>query len=205
MFGRRILTTTSVPSFSCARCTCAIEAAASGSASKRANTASGSAPRSSTSCGRRLSSGTAGTRLCSLENSAIHSGPNRSARPARIWPSLTKVGPSSSSARRTCCGGSSRASSSACSRCSTWPARASVSASPSRRTASPRPCRISTPAISFRRPRSRAEPRVSISIGAKYRRAAPRQRPRRTRSSSSSTSVIAPSVIALSARLKAGK
>jgi hypothetical protein len=128
--GRRIFTTTSVPSCSLARCTWAIAAAANGSASKWANTISGSPPRSSSSWGRSVSSGTAGTWLCSFSNSAIHSGPNKSARPARICPSLTKVGPRSSIAGRTCTEGASRARSAAVSQRSTWPARSSAISQP---------------------------------------------------------------------------
>ena len=93
MPGRRIFTTTSVPSCSCARCTCAIEAAASGSASKRANTASGSPPRSSRSCGAQLvQRHRRHVAVQACANSAIQSGPNRSARPARIWPELDEGG-----------------------------------------------------------------------------------------------------------------
>jgi len=74
-----------------------------------------------------------------LPNSAIHSGSNRSTRVASTWPSLTKVGPISSSARRTRAGGSRWASSSASFQCNARPARSRAFASPIRRTMSPKP------------------------------------------------------------------
>ena len=46
------------------------------------------------------SNGMGGTWSCSLDSSAINGGGSRSERVERSWPNLTKVGPSSSKARR---------------------------------------------------------------------------------------------------------
>ena len=58
-------------------------------------------PRSSSSCGRMRSHGIGETWLWSFSSSSVHSGVRRSGRLARICPSLTKVGPRASMARRT--------------------------------------------------------------------------------------------------------
>ncbi len=161
MPGRRTFSTTAVPSSSQARCACASDAAASGSGSSRAKMFSGASPRSSINCGRMASYGNAGTAFCNRLSSAIHSGGSRSMRVASTCPSLTKVGPSASSARRRRSGGSIRRVSSACCQCSRRPARSSAPARPTRRTMSPKPLRIRTDAISCSRPRSRTAPKVS--------------------------------------------
>jgi len=56
-----------------------------------------------------------------------------------LGPSFTKVGPRSSSTRRTRAGGSRRASSSGARQCSALPAFSSAPAMPMRRTRSPKP------------------------------------------------------------------
>ncbi|MNV39382.1 hypothetical protein D3C71_1309590 [compost metagenome] len=139
MPGRRIFSTTAVPSCSVARCACASEAAAMGVSSSHANTSVAGAPRSRSSCSRTCAYGSAGTAFCSSENSAIQSGGNRSTRVASTWPSLTKVGPRSSIARRTRTGAVIRSICWVSFQCSRRPARSSTSARPMRRTRSPKP------------------------------------------------------------------
>src|SRR5918998_4434362 len=95
------LTTTSVPSASVARCAWATEAEASGARPNVANAASGGRPRSSSTTARICSGGSAGTFAWSSRSSAATSGPTRSIRVDRTWPSLMKVGPSSVSASRS--------------------------------------------------------------------------------------------------------
>ena len=139
MPGRRTFSTTALPSASQARWVWASEAAANGVSSRRSNTASGSAPRSSTSCGRTCANGSAGTAFCSLPSSVVHSGVSRSTRVAMTWPSLTKVGPRSCSAQRTRSGGAICAIASGSSQCSMRPVRSSAADMPMRRTMSPKP------------------------------------------------------------------
>ena len=99
--GRRTLSTTGVPSARRARCTCAIEAAAYARVSMSRKSSKGERPSARSSSGRSSSNGTGGTWACSFSSSSIQRGGNRSTRVAMTWPSLTKVGPSSSSAVRT--------------------------------------------------------------------------------------------------------
>ena len=129
MPGRCTFTTTSAPECSRAACTCATDAAPSGSGEiggehglrRRAELA-----RSST---RSTSAhGAGGTSSCSRASSSATSAGSRSRRVESSWPSLTNVTPPASSASRSC-----RAS------------RARLSASGARRRprrTGPSPCRI---------------------------------------------------------------
>jgi hypothetical protein len=128
--GRRTLTASAVPSASRARCTCATEPAASGSRSKAQKMVSGGAPRSSVNWEWICANAAGAARSCSFSNCAIHSGANRSTRVARIWPSLTKVGPRSCSAWRTRAGAAMAGAA---------PAPRQGSRMPRRRAKSPKP------------------------------------------------------------------
>ena len=99
--GRRTLTATSRPSRSTAKCTCAIEALATGTGSKLANTASIGSPNARSTIARATGAGNGGTRSCSLASSSAMSGGSRSRRVDSTWPNLTKIGPSRSSPSRS--------------------------------------------------------------------------------------------------------
>ena len=147
--GRRIFSTTSVPSRRAARWTWAMEAAARGVTSKRPKTCSGGPPSAASTSGRRTSKSRVAPPLCSRSNSSIQSGGNRSERVDRIWPSLMKVGPSASSASRVRRDRGSPPASS--------PAPDPRPAPSSRRArTAPSPKRAAIPDISVRRFRSRA-------------------------------------------------
>src|SRR5579875_3329791 len=98
MPGRSSLTATSCPSVVRAKCTWAIEAAATAVSSKSANRLATGSPNSASINARACRPGKGGRRSCRLARSAAISSPNRSARVDRIWPSLMKLGPSSLSA-----------------------------------------------------------------------------------------------------------
>ena len=102
MPGRSTLTATSRPSCSVAKCTCAIEALATGSASKLANTASIGRPNArSIELASPARPGTAARGPAASRSSSAMSGGSRSRRVDSTWPNLTKIGPSVSSARRS--------------------------------------------------------------------------------------------------------
>ena len=105
MSGRSTLTTTSRGGRrhrrgSVAACTCAIEADASGVVSKLANASPIGGPARARRSRARLSPSNGATRSCSSVSSSATSGGTRSRRVDRICPNLTKIGPSSCSARR---------------------------------------------------------------------------------------------------------
>src|SRR3954467_8445819 len=99
MPGRRIFKITATPFGSFARCTCAIEAAAKGSRSRSTKTSKGERPSACSTCGQSSSKETGVAWLCSAASSVVHAGGRRSSRVESIWPSLTKVGPSSSNGK----------------------------------------------------------------------------------------------------------
>ena len=149
MFGRSTLTATGVPSGSSAKWTCATDALATGVWSNDRNTSSiGLAVDADE---RRLDlrrTGNGGTRSCSFASSSAMSGGRRSRRVDSIWPNLTKIGPSSSSAsrRRTARGATGRARTARApigrnARNRAWP-----------RARSSRPCRNATTTIRKSRP-----------------------------------------------------
>ena len=86
--GRCTFTTTSSPVRSVAACTCAIDAAAIGSRSKREKTDSIVTPRSDSTTRRTCSNVSGGTRSRSSLNSATSSGGNRPSPDEMIWPIL---------------------------------------------------------------------------------------------------------------------
>ena len=96
--GRSTLTATGSPSVVTAKCTCAIEAAATGSSSKLANSSTIGRPRSASTIARASSAGNGGSRSCSISRSRATAGPIRSSRTASDCPSLMNAGPSSLSA-----------------------------------------------------------------------------------------------------------
>ncbi|MNN53595.1 hypothetical protein D3C81_1683590 [compost metagenome] len=98
--GRITLTTTSSPVFSCAACTCATEAEASGSTSKRLNTSLIFLPSCSSISLTDTCESNGGTRSCSFISSSAMSSGSRSRRVDRICPNLMKIGPRSCNARR---------------------------------------------------------------------------------------------------------
>ena len=92
--GLRILTATSVPSFSVPLYTCPMDAAATGSGVMTSNTSLVGFPKSSSMIWKASEDGNGGTRSCSLVSSSMTSSSTRSGLLARFWPSLTKSGPS---------------------------------------------------------------------------------------------------------------
>ncbi len=98
MSGRRIFTATWRPSASVARCTCAMDAAAIGSASKVANSSSTGLPSSASTACRASAPSNGGSRSCNERRSSASSSPTRSGRTDSACPSFTKAGPSSVSA-----------------------------------------------------------------------------------------------------------
>ena len=102
--GRSTFTATSRPLLSVAKCTCAMDALATGVLSKLANTSSNlrpssfSRPPSTSARAARPSNG--GTRSCSSASSSARSAGSRSRRVDSTWPNLMKMGPSRSSAWR---------------------------------------------------------------------------------------------------------
>jgi hypothetical protein len=169
MPGLRIFTITSVPSFSWARCTWAMEAAASGSVSKRANTGFGLAAQVFAQLRQQLGPGHGGHVAVQLLEFGDPLGAEQVRPAGQDLAELDEGRPQFLHRQRTCTGGDRRARSAACSQRSAWPARSSESARLRRRTMSPSPWRISTPRISLNRPTSRAVPRASISMGRSYR------------------------------------
>ena len=105
MPGRNTFTTTSrggLPSTGgrVAACTCAIEAEASGVVSKLAKASATGRPSACSTIARAASPSKGATRSCSSDSSTATSGGIRSRRVDRICPNLTKIGPSSCSAKR---------------------------------------------------------------------------------------------------------
>src|SRR5882762_9818868 len=99
--GRRILTAASVPPGSTARCTCATDALAMGSASNFSKTFATGSPNARSTSASASSPGNGGTRSCSFASSSARSAGRRSRRVESTWPNLTNIGPSASSARRS--------------------------------------------------------------------------------------------------------
>ena len=95
MPGRSTLTATSSPSAVTARCTWAIEAAATASSSNSAKTSSRRQSSSSSMVFLASPLGNGGRRSCSWARSDANSSPTRSERTESAWPSFTKAGPSS--------------------------------------------------------------------------------------------------------------
>ena len=95
MSGRSTLTATGSPSLVTAKCTCAIDAAATGRSSKLANRSSTGRPSSSSIMRRAMAGSKGSSASCSRDRSSARCWPSRSARVARLWPSLMKLGPSS--------------------------------------------------------------------------------------------------------------
>ncbi len=95
--GRSTFTTTSRPLNVRAECTCATEAAAKGSGSKRMKSSCGGLPSASSIAAMDSSTGKGFTLSCSFCSSARYSGGKRSVRRLRCWPSFTKVAPRSCS------------------------------------------------------------------------------------------------------------
>ena len=93
--GLSTLTATSSPSVVTARCTWAMEAAATASSANSANTSPSEQPSSASMVLRASSLGNGGRRSCSWARSAAISSPTRSKRTDSAWPSFTKLGPSS--------------------------------------------------------------------------------------------------------------
>src|SRR4051812_5683293 len=107
--GLRTLTATSRPSVSTPRWTCAIEALATGSRSKLANSSVIGRPSEASISARASSAANGGTRSCSFASSSAMSSGTRSRRVDSTCPNFTKIGPSVSSAsRRRCPRGSPR-------------------------------------------------------------------------------------------------
>ncbi len=98
MPGRSTLTATSRPSVVTAKCTWAIEAAATGASSKLVKIASIGWPSSASMMRRASAPENAGRWSCKRARSAATSSLNRSARVDSAWPSLMKDGPISCSA-----------------------------------------------------------------------------------------------------------
>ena len=106
MPGRRILSTTGVPSCSFARCTCAIDAEPYGSRLEIAEHLERRAAERALELGQQLvERRPAGPRCAASRTRRSSRGGKRSTRVAITCPSFTNVGPSSSSARRMRCGG----------------------------------------------------------------------------------------------------
>ena len=101
MPGRSTLTATSRPEVREAKCTCAIDALATGSASKWLKIASIGRPNAFSTSARALAAANGGTRSCSLASSSDTSSGSRSRRVDSTWPNLTKIGPRRSSASRS--------------------------------------------------------------------------------------------------------
>ena len=93
-------TTTSSPVLSCAACTCATDAEARGSTSKRLNTSLIFWPSCSSISAIDCCESNGGTRSCSSISSSAMSSGNRSRRVERICPNLMKIGPKSCNAKR---------------------------------------------------------------------------------------------------------
>mmetsp|Transcript_8545 Transcript_8545/g.26739 ORF Transcript_8545/g.26739 Transcript_8545/m.26739 type:complete len:246 (-) Transcript_8545:80-817(-) len=105
-----ILTTTSSPFRSRARCTWAREAAASGT---RSNDSNGNPSSSDSTMATARSVAKPGTSFCRLTNSEITSRGSASTRVDSSWPNFMKVGPSLSSVSRNSPASARRASTSA--------------------------------------------------------------------------------------------
>jgi hypothetical protein len=101
MPGRSTLTATSRPLRSTAKCTCAIDALATGSVSKLVNKVSMLAPSARSTITTASTPGNGGTRSCSLASSSATSSGSTSRRVDSTWPNLTKIGPSRSNALRS--------------------------------------------------------------------------------------------------------
>src|SRR5215469_4538868 len=95
MPGRNTLTATSRPSVVVAKCTCAMDAAATAVSSKAANIDPRGLENSASISSRAWAPGNGGRRSCRLARSRVISSPKRSARVDSSCPSLMKLGPSS--------------------------------------------------------------------------------------------------------------
>ena len=112
MPGRSTLTATSRPAWASpmrpgrsarrrAKCTWAMEALATGSASKRSNSASSGRPSARSTSAADCAAGNGGTRSCSRASSSARSGGTRSRRVDSTCPNFTKMGPRRSRAWRS--------------------------------------------------------------------------------------------------------
>ena len=95
MLGRSTLTATSSPSMVIAKCTCAIEAAATDCHVKSEKHSSILIPISCSIIVLTSISLKGGKLSCNFERSLANSSPSKSERVERAWPNLMKVGPSS--------------------------------------------------------------------------------------------------------------
>ena len=77
-----------------------MEAAASGAASKLANSSATGRPSDASMRAFASAPSKGGTRSCSFASSSAMSDGSRSRRVETTWPNFTKIGPRSSSARR---------------------------------------------------------------------------------------------------------
>jgi hypothetical protein len=93
MFGRNTLTATSRPSLVTARCTCAIEAAPTGSSSICEKSVSIGRSRPCSIAALIASNGAGGRLSWSSWRSRAASSPTRSGRVASAWPNLIAAGP----------------------------------------------------------------------------------------------------------------
>ncbi|MNT48891.1 hypothetical protein D3C72_1857010 [compost metagenome] len=105
MPGRSTFTATSRPwqgpPLSVAKCTCAIEALATGWCSKVSNSWSSGRPSERSMIFTATTESNGGTWSCSLASSSAISVGIRSRRVDSTWPNLTKIGPSRVSASRS--------------------------------------------------------------------------------------------------------
>ena len=99
--GRWTLTTTRSPVLSTARWVWPIDAAASGSKSKDANSSSTVAPSSDSMTSRTSSAGTGRAEDWSTASSVVSTSGSRSVRVDAIWPNFTNMPPQSSSVSRS--------------------------------------------------------------------------------------------------------
>lgn len=102
MPGRSTFTATGLPACSpvliFAKCTCAIEALATGTRSKSSNRTSIGAPSDFSMIDTATAESNGGTRSWSFASSSAISTGNRSRRVDSTWPNFTKIGPRLSSA-----------------------------------------------------------------------------------------------------------
>ena len=104
MPGRKTFTATSRSSpvllRKVAKCTCAMEALATGSRSKVSKMSSTERLKARSIEATAMDELKGGTRSCSLASSSAMSGASKSRRVDSTWPNFTKIGPNRSSASR---------------------------------------------------------------------------------------------------------
>src|SRR6266542_2141549 len=152
--GRCTFTTTRSPAWVVARCTCAMEALASGWSSSAAKISDTGRPSPRSISWWISAAGRGGQSSCKVSSSSTQCAGRRSGRDERSWPSFVKVGPSSARSWRKRAAVERSGAGSGSPSAGAGASRPRTSRSRVRARYAPNPCRATAAAICRRRLRS---------------------------------------------------